>query len=214
MYVAWLLCMLVILGCGVIIVLYGMQFGNKKSLDWLATVCLTAVEDFFLFQPVQVLLIAVFFASTTQVLKNRIKQGYNLQESIKQILITHTPLLNKGTGQSPELEQENAQDVSVETRSQHAGFENLVDPLALKIAREQLAKHRAMTYVLKELLFYTLFAGALVVKVFSARAGWGFSQTKDISELLRLQVRPKFNYTAEKGTVFRKVITLFVVEFS
>ena len=88
---------------------------------------------------------------------------------------------------------------------QHTGFENLVDPLELEKAKEQLAKHRAMTYVLKELLFYTLFAGALFVKVFSARADWGFAQSKDILELLRLQVRPSFNLTAHNGTVFEKV---------
>lgn len=42
-YPAWILCVLVILGCGFMVVWYGMAFGNAKSLDWLASISISLV---------------------------------------------------------------------------------------------------------------------------------------------------------------------------
>ena len=58
LYPTWILCILVILGCGFMVVWYGMAFGNKKSLDWLASVTICLVRFFLLlydtalFQPI------------------------------------------------------------------------------------------------------------------------------------------------------------------
>ena len=48
LYPTWMLCILVILGCGFMVVWYGMAFGNKKSLDWLASVTICLVRFFLL----------------------------------------------------------------------------------------------------------------------------------------------------------------------
>ena len=209
-FIAWILCFLVIIGCSMVIVLYGMQFGNKTSLEWLATVSLTAVEDFFLFQPLQVLVIALLFASSSHMLKNHLKRANDIQSAVKQIIGVLPTIVVPGKceqssegSNSEDLLKQN--DPKKET-SPYAGFENLVNPLELEKAKQQLEKHRAMKSVLIEVLVHVLFASALFVKVFSAHADWGFSQRKDIQELLRLKVRPKFNYTAHNGTVFEKVI--------
>ena len=207
-YVAWILCVLAIVGCSLVIVLYGMQFGNNTSLEWLGTVTLTAVEDFFVFQPAQVFLIALFFAITSNMLRTHPKRGNSLQNTVKQMLISQTPLVHGEPIQPIENQQGNGNletGDKNETPLQYHNFKNLVDPLALEKAKDQFAKHQAMTCALKQILFYTLFAGALCVKVFSSRSGWGFAQSKGIQELLRLRVRPKFNHTAHSGTVFQKV---------
>ena len=61
-YIAWTVCVLVILACSIIIVFYGMQFGNVKSLQWLATITFSLVQDVLLLQPARVMLVALFFA--------------------------------------------------------------------------------------------------------------------------------------------------------
>jgi len=43
LYPAWVLNVLTILGCAFLVVWYGMTFGNKKSLDWLASVSIGLV---------------------------------------------------------------------------------------------------------------------------------------------------------------------------
>ena len=48
LYPTWMLCILVILGCGFMVVWYGMAFGNKKSLDWLASITICLVRFFLL----------------------------------------------------------------------------------------------------------------------------------------------------------------------
>ena len=212
LYVAWVLCFVVIFGCSVIIVLYGMQFGNRTSLDWLATVTLSVVQDFLLFQPAQILLVALIFARCSRTFKKHLKRGKNLQLAIKNMLINQTPFDDSKSEHSPKKQQSTTnsntfQDAVVVEgeQMQRNDFRNLVDHFALEKARERLEKHQATTSVLKELIFYTLFAGALFIKVFSTRAESGYAQSKDIQELLRLRVRPNFNYAAHNGTVFPKV---------
>lgn len=44
LYPTWFLCICVILGSAFMVVWYGMNFGNKKSLDWLASVSISLVS--------------------------------------------------------------------------------------------------------------------------------------------------------------------------
>ena len=46
LYITWFICIITILGCGFIVLLFGMSFGNKKSLNWLASVSLGLVRMF------------------------------------------------------------------------------------------------------------------------------------------------------------------------
>ena len=44
-YFAWTLNLVVIFGCALLVVFYGMTFGNKKSLEWLASVTIGLVSN-------------------------------------------------------------------------------------------------------------------------------------------------------------------------
>ena len=54
LYIAWTLCILTILGCGFLLVWYGMAFGNNKTLQWLSSISLSLVQDVLLIQPIKV----------------------------------------------------------------------------------------------------------------------------------------------------------------
>lgn len=42
--------------------MYGMQFGNGRSLQWLMSIVISIMEDIFVLQPLKVLLFALGFA--------------------------------------------------------------------------------------------------------------------------------------------------------
>ena len=44
LYPTWALCIIVILGCGFMVIWYGMAFGNQKSLEWLGSVTVGLVS--------------------------------------------------------------------------------------------------------------------------------------------------------------------------
>ena len=44
------------------VILYGMQFGNGRSLQWLLSIVISIMEDVFVLQPLKVLLFALGFA--------------------------------------------------------------------------------------------------------------------------------------------------------
>lgn len=44
------------------VVLYGMQFGNGRSLQWLFSIIVSICEDIFVLQPLKVLALALAFA--------------------------------------------------------------------------------------------------------------------------------------------------------
>ena len=44
LYPAWILCILVMLGCAFLVIWYGILLGNKKSLDWLKSVTIALVS--------------------------------------------------------------------------------------------------------------------------------------------------------------------------
>ena len=44
LYPAWILNIMVVLGCGFMVIWYGMAFGNKKSLEWLTSVTIGLVS--------------------------------------------------------------------------------------------------------------------------------------------------------------------------
>ena len=49
-------------GSAAVVILYGMQFGNGRSIQWLISIVISIVEDIFVLQPLKVLLFALGFA--------------------------------------------------------------------------------------------------------------------------------------------------------
>ncbi|XP_046856469.1 uncharacterized protein LOC124449577 isoform X2 [Xenia sp. Carnegie-2017] len=61
-YVGWAILVVVTLGSATVIILYGMQFGNGKSLKWLLSIFISIFQDIFVTQPLKVLIFALGFA--------------------------------------------------------------------------------------------------------------------------------------------------------
>ena len=54
-YVGWFLTISTILASSVVVVIYGMVFGNSKSLEWLTAVIIGFVQDIIVIQPIKVI---------------------------------------------------------------------------------------------------------------------------------------------------------------
>ena len=74
LYLSWVLCALVIAICSVLLVLYGMSFGNTTSWMWLATIFISLFKDIFAVQPMKIFLASLF---TSFVLKKIGSQDEN-----------------------------------------------------------------------------------------------------------------------------------------
>ena len=61
-YIAWFFLVVLTLGSAVVLILYGMEFGNGRSLQWLFSTVVSICEDIFVLQPLKVLVLALIFA--------------------------------------------------------------------------------------------------------------------------------------------------------
>lgn len=61
-YVGWLLVILTSLTAATVTLLYGIEFGLKKSSQWLLSMFFSLTQDIFVSQPLKVLALATFFA--------------------------------------------------------------------------------------------------------------------------------------------------------
>ena len=59
LYFAWVLCAVSISTCSVVLVLYGMAFGNRTSYLWLITILLSLSKDIFVMQPVKIFVVSL-----------------------------------------------------------------------------------------------------------------------------------------------------------
>ena len=63
-YVGWFLTISTILASSVVVVIYGMVFGNSKSLEWLTAVIIGFVQDIIVIQPLKVIVSLQFILNT------------------------------------------------------------------------------------------------------------------------------------------------------
>ena len=59
LYFAWILCAITIIACSIVLILYGMAFGNKTSWLWLITIIVSLVKDIFLMQPLKIFVMSL-----------------------------------------------------------------------------------------------------------------------------------------------------------
>ena len=55
-YVAWFLVFALSVSAAVMVILYGMTFGNGKSLQWLASTVVSFIQDVLITQPLKVII--------------------------------------------------------------------------------------------------------------------------------------------------------------
>ncbi|XP_035695282.1 LOW QUALITY PROTEIN: polycystin-1-like [Branchiostoma floridae] len=65
-YIAYLLCAIIIAGCMVVIIMYGQAFGRDQATKWVLSMFLSLIQSMFLMEPIRVILIALFLASISK----------------------------------------------------------------------------------------------------------------------------------------------------
>ena len=61
-YIGWFLCITASLISGLFVIFYSMMWGKEKSNEWLATMCISFIQDLLVSQPIKVLITALLFA--------------------------------------------------------------------------------------------------------------------------------------------------------
>ena len=87
LYFAWGLCAITILACSIVLILYGMAFGNKTSWLWLITIFLSLIKDIFLMQPLKIFVMSL--------LTSLVFKSINLQDENDTIRKTKRSLVEK-----------------------------------------------------------------------------------------------------------------------
>ena len=92
LYFAWILCAVTILTCSVVLVLYGIAFGNQKSWLWFITTIMSLFKDIILTQPIKILLISllasVFFKTVNPQSESDV-QNRNKIEIVEKVLFAN-----------------------------------------------------------------------------------------------------------------------------
>ncbi|XP_065681237.1 uncharacterized protein LOC105847748 isoform X2 [Hydra vulgaris] len=186
LYIAWFICICSIFGCGVIVIFYGMGFGNKKSLNWLSSVTIGFVQDIFFIQPIKIFILSVFVA----LIIKKIEEDTSQVEQQGKMLAQDESWLHKPKDETTIFEQ-----VNIEFKPP--------DSSTLAIMREKGIKNMKMFSILQELVFYIFFAVLVFFIGFMTRENFAFYQTRNVEELFNLQLRSGVSYSY--GTIFKEI---------
>lgn len=163
LYVAWALVFIFSVGSAVMVVFYGMQFQNKKSLQWLVSSSVSFVQDVVITQPLKVLGLAVFFAL---VVKKPDQGEFQITEEAKQLAEDEDFLLQSSSNQG----QERNKKIKLLPPDQ-------ARLIAMRTAR---MKERKMYSVIREVITYYIFLTLLLTIAYTHRSPVGYIQTRNM----------------------------------
>ncbi|CAH3175942.1 unnamed protein product [Porites evermanni] len=164
-YLAWFLVFAFSTGSAVVVVLYGMQFENVKSLQWLFSSVVSFVQDILITQPLKVLGLAVFFA-----------------------LVVKKP--DQGEFQITEEALKLAEDEEFLQQSNQTGEKTnkakLLPPDQAKLIAMRTArmKERKMYSVIREVVTYYFFVALLLTIAYTHRSPTAFYQTTNMVNMI------------------------------
>nr|XP_047125060.1 polycystic kidney disease protein 1-like 2 isoform X1 [Hydra vulgaris] len=170
-YVTWSFCVIAILSCSCVVLLYGMSFGNKKSLDWLISVILSMVNDVFVMQPIKIFIIAIITALVIKKIDDT--QKYFADDQAK-ILAHNENWLHNFHRRLSIFEHV---ELSISPPDEH---------LIESIKESRMHKLRLYSLV-RELLFYFIFALLVFYLAYASHGNYSFTQTNDIESLFNLR---------------------------
>ncbi|XP_065660264.1 uncharacterized protein LOC105848477 isoform X7 [Hydra vulgaris] len=171
LYIAWFICVGNIFICGLVVLWYGMSFGNNKSLNWLAVVTIDFAKEIFLTDPIKVFILAIFFALIVKKINEESdveKQGV--------LLVQDKSWLNKLKGLPTIFERE---DIELQP----------LDSTKVKEMQEKRLKDLKMHALTNEIVLYTIYAVLVMLIGYMTRENVAFNQTRNIQELFNLTPR-------------------------
>ncbi|XP_065653883.1 uncharacterized protein LOC136071939 isoform X2 [Hydra vulgaris] len=170
-YVTWSLCVIAVLSCSCVVLLYGMSFGNKKSLDWLISVVLSMVHDVFVMQPIKIFIIAIITALALKKIDD--KQKYFADDQAK--ILAHNENWLHNFHKRLSIFERVELDISPPDK-------HLIE----SIKESRMHKLRLYSLV-RELLFYFIFALLVFYLAYTSHGNFSFTQTHDIESLFNLR---------------------------
>lgn len=162
-YVGWSLVFIFSTGSAAVVVLYGITFQNKKSLEWLFSSCVSFVQDVLVTQPLKVLGLAVFFAL---VVKKPDKGEFEItEEALK--LAEDEDFLQQSTSNQGE---------------QRCKKLKLLPPDQARLIAMRAARlnERKMYSVLREVMTYYFFLALLLTIAYTHRSPKAYFQTRNM----------------------------------
>ncbi|XP_065660259.1 uncharacterized protein LOC100203405 isoform X3 [Hydra vulgaris] len=172
LFVAWFFCVVNILGSAVVVLFYGMSFGNKTSLNWLATVTIDLVKEVFFTEPIKLFVLAVFFALF---IKNIKEEETDFQTQGKMLALDESWL------HKPKHEPSIFDRKDIE-------MQPLNTSMVLEM-RDLRIKNLKMYSLFKELALYIFYAILVMFIGYSTRKNVAFRQTRNVQDLFNLTLR-------------------------
>ena len=175
--------MLTILGSSLIIVFYGMSFGNVKSWEWLYSVTISLVQDMIVAQPLKIFLIAVLVAA---------RREFSPKTDSQQLKSMHK------MAECSEMSSSSNGD-----RSSRDEDEFYPSAWRLKKKRAAALRSKSLDSVTKELVCYIIFAIIVIYITASFSDNGSFYQHQNLKKIFLSE-----DGSDEMDTEFSQVILL------
>ncbi|XP_078670985.1 polycystin-2-like protein 2 [Branchiostoma floridae x Branchiostoma belcheri] len=141
-YIAWCLVFLAVTASGFFTILYGLEWGREKSLDWLSSILLGMIESVLFVQPIKILVLACLLSAIFRRPENDISVP-----DLSTVKLVDPPNKETDDGEEPEAVTPPSPPTEDELRR----------------ARLKREKDERMSKAQKEILVYTFFLLALTV---------------------------------------------------
>ncbi|XP_065681247.1 uncharacterized protein LOC101237406 [Hydra vulgaris] len=169
--IAWFICVGNIFICGLVVLWYGISFGNNKSLNWLAVITIDFAKEIFLTDPIKIFIMAIFFALIVKKINEESdveKQGV--------LLVQDKSWLNKLKGVPTIFERK---DIELQP----------LDSTKVKEMQEKRFKDLKMHALTNEIVLYTIYAVLVMLIGYMTRENVAYNQTRNVQELFNLTPR-------------------------
>nr|XP_047143143.1 uncharacterized protein LOC105848477 isoform X3 [Hydra vulgaris] len=171
LYIAWIICVGNIFICGLVVLWYGMSFGNSKSLNWLAVITIDFAKEIFLTDPIKIFIMAIFFALIVKKINEESdveKQGV--------LLVQDKSWLNKLKGVPTIFERK---DIELQP----------LNSTKVQEMQEKRFKELKMHALTNEIVLYTIYAVLVMLIGYMTRENVAYNQTRNVQELFNLTPR-------------------------
>nr|XP_047124728.1 polycystic kidney disease protein 1-like 2 isoform X1 [Hydra vulgaris] len=173
LYIAWFICAGNILACSFIILMYGIEFGNKKSLNWLACITIDFFKGILVLEPLKIFVVVVVLILVVKKFDDE-KEKSEVEKQGK-ILAFDESWLHKP---KPEI--------SID--SNRITMQPL-DYSTVKKMREQSLKYQKMRTIVTEIILYIFYSCLVFFIGYCSHDNLTCYQTLNVQELFNLKVR-------------------------
>ena len=160
-YVGWMAVVCTSMGAAAVTLLYGVQFGKKKSEQWLLSLFISIFQDIFVSQPLKVIVISLFFAYILKKPDTSVLQDSNNNNSVTEVELTENGFKQ---AQEPVMPPEKPSEEF------------------LRKMRERIEKERQMCAVVMDIATYFVFTCLTLLIAYGHRDSRAYQQSTAVRE--------------------------------